>query len=68
MLSIFPLTDRVILCICVPVLTVISVGWIVCIMTMDTSQQPDVSIPKGSTQGEKIYHNSDKHIYYVFVI
>lgn len=46
MLSIFPLTDTVTLDICMPVLTVISLGWIVWVMTMDTSQQPALSFQK----------------------
>lgn len=45
-LSIFPLTDTVTLGICMPVLTVISLGWIVWVMTMDTSQQPALSFQK----------------------
>lgn len=46
MLSIFPSTDTVILHIRVPVFTVISVGWIIWIMTMDTGQLPDTSFQK----------------------
>lgn len=45
-LSIFPLTDTVTLSICMPVLTVISLGWIVWVMIMDTSQQPALSFQK----------------------
>ena len=54
MLSIFPLTDTVILPICVPVLTVISVGWIVCVMTVDTSQQPAVSFQKAQLSVKRL--------------
>lgn len=45
-LSIFPLTDTVTPVICTPVLTVISLGWIVWVMSMDTSQQPALSFQK----------------------
>lgn len=56
MLTIFPLTDRVMLCICVPALTVISVGSIICTMTMETGQQPAVSFQKTQHRVKKIYH------------
>jgi len=62
MLSIFPLTDTVILRLSVPALTVISAGQIVCAMTMDTSQQPAVIVPEGSTRGENTYHTAINYL------
>lgn len=54
MLSIFPLTDTVMLHICVPALTVISVGWIICVMTTDASQQPAVSFQKAQHRVKRL--------------
>lgn len=53
-LSIFPLTDTVTLGICKPVLTVISLGWIVWVMAMDTSQQPALSFQKAQHRVKRL--------------
>lgn len=69
MLSIFPLTDTIILHVCVPVLTVTSVGWIVCVMTVDTSQQPAVSFQEAQHRVKRLTISiTERYIYYVFVI
>lgn len=69
MLSIFPLTDTIILHVCVPVLTVTSVGWIVCVMTMDASQQPAVSFQEAQHRVKRLTISiTERYIYYVFVI